>query len=150
MKLPSWEGQYLDGYTNYKVDSATCKRFEIELRRAKEIKVFLGTWCSDSQEQVPRIMKILEQNINSQKVELVGVNKDKNRPLIAKEFGLSKVPSVFLITASNDTLKLFEEVPSNNTIEMDMLKSYSEYTRKEAIKALGEIKYEKPIKSRNE
>src|SRR4051812_11262979 len=46
-------------YNNYVVDSVTVDYIR-PLIGGKRIQVFLGSWCSDSRRQVPKVMKILE------------------------------------------------------------------------------------------
>ncbi|NQX86265.1 MAG: hypothetical protein HRT67_10245 [Flavobacteriaceae bacterium] len=46
-------------YANYSVDKTLAKSIKKELN-SYSIKVFLGTWCSDSKRQVPRLYKVLE------------------------------------------------------------------------------------------
>jgi len=43
------------------------------------IKVFFGTWCHDSQREVPRLLKYLPEN-NKLKVELYGLDISKQDP----------------------------------------------------------------------
>lgn len=46
-------------YSSYKVDSATASLLAPRLK-TKRFVIFMGTWCGDSQQEVPRIYKILD------------------------------------------------------------------------------------------
>jgi hypothetical protein len=46
-------------YDSYPVDSFTCN-FIRPLLAAKSITIFMGTWCGDSQREVPRVLKMLD------------------------------------------------------------------------------------------
>jgi hypothetical protein len=50
---------YTSNYDAYKVDSFTCTYIK-PLLADKSITIFMGTWCGDSQREVPRILKMLE------------------------------------------------------------------------------------------
>lgn len=51
---------YNTSFSNYKTDSNTIAQLGSALK-GKTIEVFLGTWCGDSQREVPRLVKILQQ-----------------------------------------------------------------------------------------
>ncbi len=44
-------------YSGYELDKTTLDKTDL---KGVEIKLFLGTWCGDSQEQVPRFYKMLD------------------------------------------------------------------------------------------
>lgn len=45
-------------FDNYMVDSATIEQIKPLLKK-KKMDLFMGTWCGDSQREVPKIIKIL-------------------------------------------------------------------------------------------
>ena len=49
-----------NGYENYDVDMASLGKVKEALKEV-EILTFMGTWCSDSQREVPHFFKILDQ-----------------------------------------------------------------------------------------
>ncbi len=48
-----------ESYQNYEVDAATLEEIKKKISDI-EIMLFMGTWCSDSQREVPRFYKILD------------------------------------------------------------------------------------------
>ena len=67
----SW---FVKNYSDYTLDSATADQFRSGLA-GKKIILFMGTWCGDSQREIPRIFKILDYcGIDSSGVQLVMVS----------------------------------------------------------------------------
>lgn len=70
-----YDSWFVKNYTNYTVDSVTADQLKTKLRD-KQLKIFMGTWCGDSQREVPRIFKILDYcGIDPSKVELIMVGE---------------------------------------------------------------------------
>ncbi|MFH1525124.1 MAG: thioredoxin [Bacteroidota bacterium] len=66
-----------DEYNLYSVDTASID-LVVENLRHTEIKIVLGTWCSDSRREVPRIYKILDSvDYPKDKVTLISVDRKK-------------------------------------------------------------------------
>ena len=47
-------------YMEYTIDSSLLDSVKSEMNMLDEIKIFLGTWCSDSRREVPHFFKILD------------------------------------------------------------------------------------------
>ena len=64
-------------YNLYEFDTLTADLIKDDLLDIN-IKVVMGTWCSDSRTEVPNFYKILDEiNYPSDKVTLINVNRDK-------------------------------------------------------------------------
>ena len=64
-------------YDIYEVDVETAEVIKESLEEI-EIKLVIGTWCSDSRREVPRFYKILDEiEYPSENVNLISVNRDK-------------------------------------------------------------------------
>lgn len=71
-------GQYANwfvrNYADYTVDTATCTYIR-PLLEHKKITVFMGTWCGDSQRELPRLLKMLDCcGFPEDKVQLIMVS----------------------------------------------------------------------------
>ena len=64
-------------YDSYEIDDTTVAELKSNFVDV-EIKLVIGTWCSDSRREVPRFYKILDEiEYPSEIVNLIGVNRDK-------------------------------------------------------------------------
>ena len=46
------------------------------------IKILFGTWCHDSQREIPRFLRLLEDiNMKPEMISLIGLDYNKNEPL---------------------------------------------------------------------
>ncbi len=71
----SYAKWYTTGYEEYAPDDVRISRFN-EVLKEHEILLFMGTWCSDSQREVPRFMKILERaDFPEDQITIVAVDK---------------------------------------------------------------------------
>lgn len=73
----SWFGP---GYEHFEVDSAQVARLRVGIE-AVDILIFMGTWCSDSKREVPRIYRVFDAlNIPEKRIKLVGMDRNKETP----------------------------------------------------------------------
>jgi len=69
-----YDNWFVKNYDNYRVDSVTANRLKISFT-GKRFTLFMGTWCGDSQREVPRIFKILDYcGIDSSAIQLIMVS----------------------------------------------------------------------------
>jgi len=94
-ELKQW---YLKEYESYHPNEAVLKSLKEHLAD-KRIIVILGTWCSDSQREFPRLMKVLDDiHFPHDRLVIYGINKQKSKPLrIAPKYGITHVPTIILI-----------------------------------------------------
>lgn len=115
---------FLTNYDAYEVDPATLESLKPLLENVK-IKIFMGTWCGDSQDQTPVLYKILDSSdFNFDNLLLVTVNKNKKTP-DSLEVGLDieRVPT-FIFYKEEKEIGRFVEYP-RESVEADMLKIVS-------------------------
>ena len=68
-----------ENYKNYTVDQASLEGIDLS---DIDIQLFLGTWCSDSQLQVPQFYKILTSlNFDKGRLEMISVDNHPDRDL---------------------------------------------------------------------
>ena len=85
------------GYQSYQPDSAAVLKLNLE---ETEIVMFMGTWCSDSQREVPHLYKLLDGiNYPKNKMKVIAIDEEKIKPeKEIKEWGIEYVPTIILIT----------------------------------------------------
>ncbi|MBG7629635.1 MAG: thioredoxin family protein [Bacteroidetes bacterium] len=111
-------------YDNYEVNEDIAKELD-PLLKDFTIKAFMGTWCSDSQDQTPVFYKILDgANFDYDNLELVTLNEDKKTPdNLQKGYHIERVPT-FIFFKNGIEMGRFVEYP-RETVEDDMLKIVS-------------------------
>jgi len=86
-----------------------------------EIICVLGTWCSDSKREVPRMLRILQMgNIEPEKMRLIGVDRQKNSPDGANvTYNIERVPTFIFLRDGVEIGRIVEEALAS--LEKDML-----------------------------
>jgi hypothetical protein len=117
----SFSAWFNDEYDRYKPDSARIDSIKNKITNFK-ITIVMGTWCSDSQREVPRIYKILDKlNFDSTKITLLCVNQAKKDPNgEAENLAIKFVPTI-IFTKDDLEKGRIVELPQE-TLEKDMLK----------------------------
>ncbi|MDA3953255.1 MAG: thioredoxin family protein [Bacteroidales bacterium] len=112
---------FLPEYESYSVDKETLNSVDSSLIPNLEIFVVMGTWCSDSQRELPRFLKTTEfLNIQSYQVILIGVDKNKNAGKIPiARMRIELVPT-FIFYNDGDEIGRIIESPME-TLEKDIL-----------------------------
>ena len=106
-------------FKNYRVSHT--KKIS-ELLNNINIKIVLGTWCHDSQIQVPRFLKVVsEAGYDLNKIEILAVNKKKELPGQKHQtLNIKRVPT-FIFTNGNGTeIGRIIESP-DKTLENDLI-----------------------------
>ena len=82
-----------DFYSYYEVDKSTLAQAKSYLKDVT-IKGFMGTWCGDSQREIPNFYKLLDgANFNYKNLEIVAVNRNKKAGGLEKNFNIKRVPT---------------------------------------------------------
>lgn len=85
-----------------------------------EVTVFMGTWCSDSQREVPAFFKILDALKVDVNIDMIAVDKDKLAPDgSATEAGITHVPT-FIFGRNGKEINRIVEFPVIS-LEQDIL-----------------------------
>ncbi|QTD36692.1 thioredoxin family protein [Polaribacter batillariae] len=111
-------------FNNYTPDAATIEALKKELKGYK-IKGFIGTWCGDSKRETPHLYKILEAaDFNTNKLELITVNRSKKTPDNLQEgFNIIRVPT-FIFYKNDKEVGRYVEY-ARESLEKDILKIVS-------------------------
>jgi thiol-disulfide isomerase/thioredoxin len=107
-------------YNMYDVESMDVKELKVKLEDV-DIKIVMGTWCSDSRTEVPHFYKILDEiNYPNEKVILINVNRDKQGLENEVEgLDINFVPTFIFYKAGEEIGRIIE-MPYE-TLEKDML-----------------------------
>ncbi|MFK5855914.1 MAG: thioredoxin family protein [Bacteroidota bacterium] len=87
-----------------------------------EITIVLGTWCSDSQREVPRFYKVLnDAGYNDKRIKVIAVDKTKAAIVVdIKDLNIEKVPT-FIIYRDDVEIGRIVETPKKS-LEKDLWK----------------------------
>jgi len=129
LKKEPFSNWFVAGYKSYQPNQGITKKIKkISLVEGKnlEVTVFMGTWCSDSQKQIPRLYKILDEiGLSSDRVSVhaLGIVPHEFRKThdgIAEDgLNIYRVPTIIL-RKDNVELGRIIETPAE-TLEQDLL-----------------------------
>lgn len=107
-------------YDLYKVNAERLAQIKPFLKD-KRVVLLMGTWCEDSQREVPGMMKILnEGGYNTAEMEIIAVDEDKRTKAdLEKDYNLAYVPALIFFDEDKEMNRIVE-FPIN-TLEQDML-----------------------------
>lgn len=85
------------------------------------IKTFMGTWCEDSQREIPHLYKILNaSNYNDVNMQIVAVSHDKDTPNgYEKDLEIAYVPTI-IFYKENTEIGRFVEYAQGASLEEDI------------------------------
>ena len=117
----SW---YEKGYASYAPDKSSLEALATALNEI-QVKVFMGTWCHDSQREVPRFYKILESsNFDLSNLNLVSLDSTKTTPnSLERGLDIQRTPT-FIFFKDEVEIGRIVETP-RDTLENDILKIVS-------------------------
>ncbi|WP_394189239.1 TlpA family protein disulfide reductase [Pseudoalteromonas atlantica] len=77
----------------------------------KDIVVLFGTWCHDSEREVPRLLKLIAQSeVALKSLTLVGVGYDKRDPQgIAQQYNLKYTPTMIVLEDGKEIARMIEK-----------------------------------------
>ncbi len=115
--LKSW---FEFNYAGYEVDHAQIPEIKTRAQNVRYM-IILGTWCSDSKKQIPRLLKIFDAaNIDSSSIELHGVDRLKqSEEGISKKYSVEKVPTIIVLKEGKEIGRIVEE--PHETLEKDLI-----------------------------
>lgn len=114
-----------DFYSYYETDKNTITQLKSYLKEVT-IKGFMGTWCGDSQREIPNFYKLLDQsNFNYRNLELVTVNRQKKANGLEKGFNVIRVPTFIFYKDGKEIGRFVEHPVDGSSIEEDILKIVS-------------------------
>lgn len=110
---------YLPAYKEYRPNQKIIKALNAN---GLNMEIFLGTWCGDSQEQVPHFMKILDEiNFPESSLVMFAVNQKKQSfHGEEKHKNIQRVPTFIVYRGHKEIGRIIEHPDS--TLEYDLYK----------------------------
>jgi len=97
-------------YKTYIVDTETLKNIKKKNLKGVEIKAFMGTWCHDSNREIPRLMRVCEELGIYDKLHLYGVDVNKTSVLKQEEgWDVRKTPTIIFLRDGEEIGRILEE-----------------------------------------
>ena len=117
-----YDSWYIENYDNYELDVETAKKIKKLINRKISIKVIMGTWCSDSRDNVPGFFKLMDYlKFNNRRVELIGLDVDKKNPNEDElKYDIINIPT-FIFYKNGEEINRIVEL-TIESIEKDILK----------------------------
>ncbi|HXI11357.1 MAG TPA: HEAT repeat domain-containing protein [Thermoanaerobaculia bacterium] len=114
-RLLSMVPEYADRKRDYKPDDSVVEMIASSSQPGDRLEVYLGTWCDDSQREVPRLLKILESLETVHKTTLpvsyVAVDRSKKKPeALLQNKSIEKV-ATFILFRGNEEIGRIVETP---------------------------------------
>jgi thiol-disulfide isomerase/thioredoxin len=118
---PPFDAWYKPGLLSASPDLQKVEEFKPLLKEV-EILAFIGTWCEDSQREVPKFVKILEAaGYPLDQVEVVMMSREKTTPQNYEEgLNITNVPT-FIFYKNGQEMNRIVEFPIED-LESDMMK----------------------------
>jgi len=121
LKEKQYAAWYEPEYSSYEVEEGKLKEIKKDIKKYR-IEVFVGTWCSDSQRELPRLYKILEtmKYPTATKMKVYGVNRQK-KSFYGEEIGkdISHVPTIIFYLKDKEVGRIVES-PVSGYLEEDI------------------------------
>lgn len=116
-----YDSWFAPTYATYSSDKETLDAAK-PLLNGVTIKIFMGTWCEDSQREVPHFYKIVDiLKIDKKHIELITVDEDKVTPAHLEDgFDITNVPT-FIFYKDGKEMNRIVESPVIS-LEKDMLR----------------------------
>lgn len=121
LKLEQFKSWYEENLAAHILDTLAIKNIEQRLEN-KTVKVFMGTWCEDSQKLVPALFKVLDfADFDYSKLELIAVDHDKKTPNgLETGYNIEYVPTIIISENGKELNRIVEyEI---ETLEKDLFK----------------------------
>ncbi|MBO3699374.1 thioredoxin family protein [Roseivirga sp. E12] len=108
-KLP-YKVWFNTNYKTYLVDTNTLKNIRRRQLKGLKILVFMGTWCHDSNREIPRLIRVCEELGIYDQLELYAVDVNKKSRLgKEKDFNIRKTPTIILMRDGTEIARILEE-----------------------------------------
>lgn len=108
-KLP-YKVWFNTNYKTYIVDTDALKNIKRRQLKGLKILVFMGTWCHDSNREIPRLIRVCEELGVYDQLELYGVDVNKKSKLgREKDYNVRKTPTIIFMRDGVEIARILEE-----------------------------------------
>ena len=109
-------------YQSYMVNDTIIFGINLDFLFSCKITVVMGTWCSDSQREVPRLYKILDYvNFPENKLTMICVDRQKNADRTeVQELNIELVPTIIFFNGDEEIGRIIES--PEESLEADMVR----------------------------
>ena len=122
----SWENwKVASEWKNFDAEQFVADEFLVseisELSKVNNIKylLFAGSWCGDSESEVPKIMKLIDKATLNDKIEIWGLDRDKKEPNNTQlPYSILKVPTLIILKNSQEIGRIIEFPKSSWDIDL--------------------------------
>ncbi len=106
-------------YNFYKPDTQVIKLIAPKLKD-KKIEIVMGTWCSDSRREVPRLFKIFDlAKVPPKNIEVIAVSRKMKAPAhLTDSLSIERVPTVIVYNGKKEMGRIIETPVE--TLEKDL------------------------------
>ena len=133
LEQPPYNSWFDRNYNIYTIDSVTADRLRTSLT-GKKFRIFMGTWCGDSQREVPRIYKLLDFcGIDPAAVQLIMVSASESMYKQSpgheeKGMDIFRVPDLIVYNQGRELGRIVESPVSSLEKDLLTISSGQEYT----------------------
>jgi hypothetical protein len=111
--------EWKDNYMNYRVDESFLETLKAKIGGNLKIDVYLGTWCSDSRNNVPKFIKIIEAvDKDNLPVNYYNVKRKPSSDVkyFVEDLKVERVPTFIFYREGKEIGRIVEN-PENSLIE---------------------------------
>lgn len=110
--------EWKDNYMRYRVDESLLDTLKAKIGDNLKIDVYLGTWCSDSLNNVPKFIKIIEAAAENLPVNYYNVKRKPSSDVkyYVEDLKVERVPT-FIFYRDDKEIGRIVENPTNSLIE---------------------------------
>ncbi|GGD51312.1 hypothetical protein GCM10011357_04020 [Lacimicrobium alkaliphilum] len=117
-QLLSQYPEFNQEYQRYVPENAEIQAMQVLY--GKSVLVFLGTWCHDSEREVPRLLKLLHRSqVDLQSLQLIAVGLDKKDPSgLAQRFNLLYTPTIIVLDDEQELYRMVERPKGSLALDL--------------------------------
>jgi thiol-disulfide isomerase/thioredoxin len=98
-----------EGYSKFTIEEEEDFKMIKSKANKFDVLIFLGTWCPDSREYVPKFMKIIDEaGISRKHIKMIGLNRDKVLKGLTDKYDIKRVPTFIFFQNGKEIGRIVE------------------------------------------